>query len=234
MSTKHDTYRRDVVSFDARYFEKQNKLGNKFNLLKTFYHINEINLWGSSESASGEGSTSSETAEMKKSLYEIFNSLSIKSVVDAGCGDFGWLGSMSLQMKYDGFDIIPRSIKKLKNTFKENARINFHLDDFIEADLPKSDLILCRDCLVHFSFYDIKKALLNFKNSGSKYLLATNFSDSKLNEDIITGDWRTLNFELNPFNFPWPENVIVEGCMQNDGLYKDKSLALWDLSKIEV
>ena len=67
MSTQ-DVYRRNAVSFDSRYFEKQKALGKAFTIKETFHQINSINLWGSSESASGEGSTITETAHFKPTI----------------------------------------------------------------------------------------------------------------------------------------------------------------------
>ena len=57
--------------------------------------------------------------------------------------------------------------------------------DLINDDLPKVDLIIVRDCLVHFSNKDIFKAIENIKQSKSKYLLVTTFSDLKKNENIV-------------------------------------------------
>jgi hypothetical protein len=35
-----------------------------------------------------------------------------------------------------------------------------------------------------------------------------------------------------PFNFSSPILVINENCTEGDGEYKDKSMALWDISKV--
>lgn len=50
-----DVIRRHRVSFDAFYVEKKKVQGEHFLMRNTFEHISEINLWGSSESLSGEG-----------------------------------------------------------------------------------------------------------------------------------------------------------------------------------
>ena len=87
---------------------------------------------------------------------------------------------------------------------------------------------------MHFDFDSIFQTLRNFKRSNSIYLLSTTFSECKKNENIITGDWRTINLELPPFNFPKPEVLIVENCPQAKGLYEDKSLALWRLDDLMI
>ena len=233
MKDPNDVYRRDAVSFDSRYFEKEQKAGNNYSLEETFNHINAVNLWGSSESASGEGSTAAETEYLKSGLQKLIEDFQVKSILDAGCGDFGWIRTLNLtNIKYCGIDLLEDTISRLQHSYKNNGKFEFIRADVSQAMLPKTDLILCRDCLVHLSFYDIKKMLANFRKSGSKYLLTTTFVNARSNDDIITGDWRTINLQLKPFNFPSPLVVIKEGCMQNNGLYKDKSLALWELKKI--
>jgi hypothetical protein len=88
--------------------------------------------------------------------------------------------------------------------------------------------------LVHFSFSDVKKTLLNFKNSGSNYLLTTTYVDRGVNRDIRTGGWRALNLELPPFNLPKPLRIIKEENLDDKGIYFDKCMGLWDLSKISL
>jgi hypothetical protein len=95
------------------------------------------------------------------------------------------------------------------------------------------DVILCRDCLVHFAFDDVRAALRNFARSGAGWLLTTTFVDrQRENVDIETGGWRPLNLELPPFNFPAPERVIDERCLHSGGIYVDKRLALWRLEEL--
>ena len=98
--------------------------------------------------------------------------------------------------------------------------------------LPHCDLIFCRDCLVHFSFEEIFAAIRNFYDSGAEYLLTTTFPNRLSNYDIQTGDWRPLNFQLAPFNFPAPLRVINEHCTEGNGKFADKSLGLWKISDI--
>ena len=105
--------------------------------------------------------------------------------------------------------------------------------DITKVRLPTGDLILCRDCLVHFSLSDIHSALNNFKASQSRYLLTTTFTNLTFNQEIRTGSWRPLNLEIEPFNFPKPILVINENCTEGEMNYTDKSLALWDLNIIK-
>src|ERR1700760_3479215 len=114
-----------------------------------------------------------------------------------------------------------------------NAHRTFLNLDMTRHDLPQVDLIFSRDCLVHFSYEDIFRALQHFQKSRSRYLLTTTFPKLQANTQIATGGWRPLNLQIHPFNFPPPLQIINEKCTEHGNRYADKSLGLWDLSKIE-
>lgn len=230
--SSYDKDRRDQVSFDAYYFEEQQSNGTEYSLEQTFQKIYEINLWGSSESKSGEGTSESDTTVLKNELPKLFEKLDIKSVLDAPCGDLHWLSHIKLPMfDYIGVDILPTIIDENQKKHKGKTFIR---GDLSLMELPRCDLILCRDLLVHLSFEAIFSTLKNFKRSGSTYLLVTTFPLTTQNEDIITGDWQPLNLQIPPFNLPAPKVMITEGCQQNDALYKDKSLGLWAIDDIAL
>src|SRR5262249_226159 len=104
--------------------------------------------------------------------------------------------------------------------------------DVTSDKLPGADIILSRDLLVHLSFRDIAAALENFKQSMSEYLLTTTFPRTTRNIDILSGDWRPINLQLPPFNFPEPLRLINENCTEHGGRYADKSLGLWKLDDL--
>ena len=62
--------------------------------------------------------------------------------------------------------------------------------------------------------------------------MTTNFFERSTNQDISTGSWRTINLCKPPFNFPEPLLTILENCTEGDNQFSDKSLSLWELSKI--
>jgi len=64
--------------------------------------------------------------------------------------------------------------------------------------------MICRDCLFHFSYQDIFQFFKNFLSSKIDYLLLTSHLNDKpkfKNEDIVTGDFRFIDFFSKPFNF---------------------------------
>lgn len=150
-------------------------------------------------------------------------------MLDAPCGDFNWLSQVPLNVDYFGYDIVEPVINANIARYS-SSRVKFMRADITSDPLPRVDLVLCRDCLVHFSFEDIFLTLRNVLKSGARYLLTTTFP-GRVNRDIATGDWRPLDFERKPFRFPKAVKIINEDCTEFDGAYRDKSLGLWDMSK---
>jgi hypothetical protein len=155
----------------------------------------------------------------------------VRSILDIPCGDFHWMRSVNLQgLSYIGADIVRELVTQNQRYAVEG--ISFRHMDLLSHALPKVDLILCRDCLVHFSFADIFKALNNLRASGSRFLLTTTFPTRQENLPIPTGKWRPLNLERAPFFLPPPLTILNEGCTENGGEYADKSLGLWELDDV--
>lgn len=200
------------------------------NMNEVFNNIYKDNLWGDNDSVSGSGSNLSQTKKIIEEIPKILEKYDIKSLLDAPCGDFYWMKEIEMNIKYIGMDIVSGVIKENQKYKKTNR--TFLVGDLTDDTLPKVDLILCRDCLVHLSFEKINLALQNFKKSGSKYLLTTSFIERDVNMNIYTGDWRPINFQIHPFNFPSPLEIIIEECSESNNAYKDKSLLLWRLEDL--
>jgi hypothetical protein len=217
-------------AFLLKWYRNRNlKFKNKL-ISEVFTEIYETNYWKSSESVSGAGSELVQTESLRNNLEKILNDMKISSVLDIPCGDFKWMQQVDLsKIDYIGADIVEKLIQK---NIKRNTAFKFIVLDLIKDPLPKSDIIIVRDCLVHLSYSDIFKAINNIKSSGCKYLLTTTFPNCHLNRDITTGDWRTINLQEKPFNFPTPRLIINENCTEGNGEFNDKSMALWEISNI--
>lgn len=135
-------------------------------------------------------------------------------------------------ISYLGADIVQKLIERNQQYATDN--ITFQKLNLLEDPLPQVDLLFCRDCLVHFSYDDIFKALHNIYASGSEFLLTTTFPARPSNLPIATGQWRPLNLEQAPFCLPPPIKMIVEGCTEGKGCFADKSLGLWKMSDLKV
>ncbi|MEO7931706.1 MAG: class I SAM-dependent methyltransferase [Chthoniobacterales bacterium] len=201
-----------------------------------FTSIYEANHWGSTVSRSGPGSESETTAVIRMEVPKLLRSLGAESLLDIPCGDFGWLRQASLPIQnYIGGDIVRELIERLQVELENHAlgySCTFLHLNLLADDLPKVDVVLCRDCLVHFSYASIFAAIQNLVRSGSTYLLTTTFTGRTANRESRDGGWRTLNLELPPFHFPPPLQLINEACPEGDGRYADKSLGLWRLADL--
>jgi hypothetical protein len=201
------------------------------DMSEIFGEIFVKNTWGSQESASGCGSQLDQTEELRRILPVLIRDLHIKSMLDIPCGDFNWMQHVDLPINYIGADVVSDVITSNRAKHQKQGR-KFCILDLEKDRLPRTDLVFCRDVLVHFSFEDVFEALRNIRRSGSTYLLVTTFPDRKENVDIITGDWRPLNMEKPPFNFPRPIRMINEGCTEEGGAWYDKSMGLWKVGDV--
>lgn len=218
-----------------RSFKKKKKLDiDGLSIEEVFSKIYRENYWVYGESVSGTGSDTNQTNVIIGELEKLFQEFEVKSILDAPCGDFNWMNQVNLDgIDYLGVDIVKDLISLNTSKYKYKKGIDFTTGNFITDDLPKVDLILCRDCLVHFSFDDIQKALSNFKRSGSKYLLTSSFIAHKNNKDIQTGHWRPINLNKPPFSLPIASKIINEKCMEGGGKHRDKMFLLWDLNELD-
>lgn len=197
-----------------------------------FATIYDDNSWNDPESRSGAGSNMRQTAAVRRELPRVLGDLSAASILDAPCGDFWWLRDVDLgDVQYTGVDIVPALIEHNSAAYGADRRA-FRVADVVNSPLPAADVILCRDCLVHLSFADVRAAIANFVASGSTYLLTTTFTEHKRNYDKQTGRWRPLNLCAAPFNFPPPLRLVNEECPEEDGSFADKCLGLWRLEDL--
>lgn len=191
-----------------------------------FRAVYSSNRWNNADSVSGHGSDLVQTNIVRAALPAIFKKYAIQSVLDAPCGDFFWMSKVELSaVHYIGCDIVPDLIAK-NNAKYGSGRISFLKKDIVSDELPRSDLVFCRDCLVHLRLGDAKAAVNNIIASGAKYLLVTTFPNTTENvQTLVTGDWRALNLERPPFSLPPPLELLDEQCPEPG--FTDKSLGLW-------
>jgi len=223
--------RKLIVSLNYHLF--RHKLWREVQSLNTkdkFTAIYKRNLWNNEESLSGGGSTIRRTVKIRQILPDIFRSYNIKSICDAGCGDFNWMRHLKCTpITYIGVDIVGDLISR-NNTQYGNTNTRFLELDITRDIVPTVDLILCRNCLFHLSFSDIRAALGNFKASRSTYLLSTHEPRIEENVDIVSGECRGINWTRPPFEFLDPITTMSEDYSDH---YTDHCLALWRLDDIK-
>ncbi len=190
------------------------------------------NRWGAAESVSGPGSTLSRTSKLRDELPGLLKEIDARTLVDAPCGDFNWMKDATLDFEqYIGVDVIPDLIADNQRRYG-NDRIRFELLDVTRDRLPRADVILCRDCFIHFSYKHIAAAIKNFKRSGSTFLLTNSYPAWRQNEDIRTGEFRHINLLLPPFKFPPPIKQIEEKYPDEAEKFFGKTLGLWRLKEL--
>jgi hypothetical protein len=177
------------------------------------------------ETRSGCGSTMQGTKIIRELLLKIIDEYNIKIITDAACGDLNWISKIDMNIdRYVGYDIVEEMIESNIKKCSDDV-FSFKCENIITADLPKSDLIVCRYCFQHWSSELIKEAILNFKRSCSKYLLATSHSPIAVNRAF-----RQVDLEEAPFNFPKPIISVKEDINPQD---KKAYICLWELDDIK-
>jgi SAM-dependent methyltransferase len=206
--------------FKSRMWREAMALDNKGKFTLIYKH----NLWNNEESLSGGGSTLKRTSNIRNTLPKLIAERGFGSVLDAGCGDFHWMKNLTLGARYIGGDIVKDLVDD--NQRKYGGRdVSFIELDITRDNIPKVDLILCRECLFHLCFADIIAAFANFKRSGSRYMLITHYPDQQQNADIVSGLCSAINFRRPPFNLPEPIELIPENL-------EGQCLGLWRLEDL--
>ena len=148
----------------------------------------------------------------------------IQSILDIPCGDWNWMKNVDLcGASYIGADIVKPLIEENKIKY---PGVDFRALDLTNDELPKVDLMFVRDCFGHLTNENVHKALDNIKRSGSKYLLATSFTQYIDNTDIEDGGWKCINLMVKPFNLK-PIYLINEEFEVGYPHYNDKSMILF-------
>ena len=189
--------------------------------------------WGG-VSLSGTGSDLIQTAAIRTAIPSLLQKYHCKTMVDAPCGDYYWMKMVNHQLdKYIGIDIVLPLVLTNQINYGDHQHVFIHMD-IINEIIPKADLVLCRDCLGHFSDEEIAKTIRNFKKSGSTYLLTTSFTQhhSNINSTIGTGSWRPLDLRQSPYFFPEPLEISNENCTEDNNDWSDKSLFLWKIQDL--
>lgn len=191
-------------------------------------------LWGPSEC--GPGSSMVNTQAIREQLPLVFRALGVYTVLDAPCGDFNWMRTVKHDGldSYTGMDLNKEFIDANQKNYGNQSR-TFVVGDIINSVLPKVDLIMCRDCLVHLSLQEGLSAVANFVRSGSSYLATTSYWNVSQNIDAKVGGWETqwrkINPELPPYNLGCPVMSIIErgpSCVHGMDDY-GKMLSVWSL-----
>lgn len=194
-----------------------------------FTEIYLNNKWKDAESRSGPGSNEEQTAALKAELPEMLRQLEVKSLLDIPCGDFAWMRDIEMPVeRYIGADIVQAVADNNRRSYGGPGR-EFICLDLTRDKLPRTDMIFCRDCLVHLPLKDVALALRNIKRSGARFVTLTTFTEFADNDDIVSpGKWRKLNLVRAPFFLPPPLRLLDE----KSPAAPDKHLGVWRVADL--
>lgn len=172
---------------------------------KVFTNIYENKTWGTDENGeawSGFGSCIQATGEYRKYLEKFIVDNNIHTIADAGCGKWNYSKSVNWgDRKYTGYDVVAFVVENNKEKHG-NDNISFKKIDFVNNEIPKADLLICKDVLQHLSNADVAQFLKQLPNF--KYALITNdinpSTGTSDNLDVETGTYRQLDITQPPFN----------------------------------
>jgi SAM-dependent methyltransferase len=195
-----------VISLFGSLDAKEKK---KESCEEVFSRIYENGLWGYNEEdgtpSSGWGSWLSSVEPYKKFLEGFLKENAITSVTDVGCGD--WIFSRHINwdhITYVGIDVVKSVIERNQKEFSK-PNIHFVHQDILQADLPKAELLVCKDVLQHLNNEEVATFLQKLKEY--KHCLITNDivvgdqAVGKVNKDLPgPGQNRPLDLTKAPFN----------------------------------
>jgi hypothetical protein len=191
-----------------------------------FPKILESNYWASGESRSGEGSTLEATHDVRAALETFIGEHDVASMLDVPCGDFNWMRHVEMKIPYTGGDIVEALVIRNREMYGAPGR-SFEVIDLSRSTLPRCELVFTRDCLNHLSIPDIHLAISNIRSSGAEYLAVTQFPQQTINRAQESGfNYRELNFQLPPFNWPSPLAIF------NESSHPGKHIAFWRIQDI--
>ena len=169
-------------------------------------------------------------------LHTIIEKLKIhlkKDVISFGdipCGDLQWMSyflKTRSDVKYTGIDIVPQLIERHRDTYRDNPNVNFINADVVQSPLNMSfDFIFSRQMMQHFKNSDINRVLKHISDSGTKYMIATTYTDLKYNTELLSTNsyrFRPMNLELPPYN------LVPPVCSYQEPESEVDYLALWEL-----
>lgn len=173
---------------------------------------------GRPETECGKGSTLAATSYLRERLRPLLDDLGVRRLLDAPCGDFNWMAHVDLDgIEYVGCDL---SLPNLQTARTRSGKDFRHLD-IVSQPLPDADAMLCRDFHQHLPNKLAWDALRNFRESGIRWLIATNHNAPQNRDIEAPGGFRRLNLCIAPFHLPEPEHAIA------DPPGSGRTLAVW-------
>lgn len=168
---------------------------NSDDLKSTFELIYSQSIWGG---GSGAGSDLRNTVIYVAYLQHLIDRLSIRTIVDLGCGDWRYSKFLDFSGRnYTGVDIVASVIADNKRDYARDG-VTFELADATQYEIPPCDLLLCKDVLQHISNKNAQ-AILARSKAARVALITNDYHPS--NDDCTNGSTRPVDITAPPFMF---------------------------------
>lgn len=180
------------------------------SLKDEFSRIVASRAWGAGETPCGPGSTIEACRAILKALPDWITKFQISSIADLGCGDFHWMSQLDLSgIEYDGYDVVQELISS-NQSCHARPNIRFHHADFMTIQIPKVDLVVCKDVLPHLPNDLVLRALGAIRASGSRLLAATTAVGWEIDkrEGLRIGGFSPIDLEAVPFHMGTPLGAV--------------------------
>jgi len=141
-------------------------------------------------------------------LDAVVDALGITSMLDAACGDAGWITAHFLARRpglvYVGTDIVAHVVEECR---RAHPSLRFLLADLGDpadkTELPAVDLVFSKETLNHMFVQDAVRALQRLQGTGAKYLV-TNITRGAPNNrgalKLTHANYFPYDYSLPPFN----------------------------------
>lgn len=168
------------------------------------------------------------TKKICDELWPLFERHGIRSMFDAGCNDCVWAQAIDARIIYSGGDISAEIIAEAQRCY---PHLNVQVFDITTDPIPAVDVLFMRDVAIHLCNADKLKMLQNWLDREIPWLLTTTEPAHPENLEIeYNADgfpWAGINWQLPPWNFPKPQDCIVEQEHQS------RRLALWHRDQLK-
>ena len=126
---------------------------------EAFSDIYSRKAWGDGHSLSGPGSDPGISAPYVAYVERVIGEEGLRSVLDLGHGDWQmWPTDAFSRVTYTGLEVVPQVSKLVREQHGRPGR-NFLEEDVVSANWPTTDLVLCKDVLMHLPNADVTRIL---------------------------------------------------------------------------
>lgn len=196
------------------------------------------------ETPNGPGCTIESTQQLRVWLPDMLERYGVKTMLDAACGDANWMRLVDLgDVDYLGWDSEAESVaicarRVIEGNWTGTSDPTFERVNLLTVpQVPKVDLILCRQFLQHLTNEHITAVLDKFKASGSRYLLTTHYPAADNDFQYDPACWSWFGYMERPLNLEWPPFSLgpkIEAFAETPGpagvISQPHELALWQIN----